>query len=131
MSALRDDSPHTSGEQPGNAPGFSPDTHFSGAWQGRPEQDETVIEAIGEGRHAEDIYLVQCPWCEWWSYYNEGSHASCRNPKHFGRNLTAQIAETITLADYWADAPYPCDEQFEARTHKPDTQGSAEKSANT
>jgi hypothetical protein len=75
----------------------------------RPEVDEMVIEALKERRDASDIYLVQCPWCDWWSYYNQGSHASCRNP-NCGRDLTPQIAETITLADYWDDAPYPGDE---------------------
>jgi len=74
----------------------------------RPDTDPTVIEAFREGRHANDIYIVYCPWCNWWSYYNQGSHASCRNCE---RDLTPQIADTITVADYWDDAPYPCDER--------------------
>jgi hypothetical protein len=72
----------------------------------RPDEDPVVIEAISEGRHAEDIYLVDCPWCGFVSYYNQGSHASCRNCE---RDLTPQIADTFTLADYWDDTPYPCD----------------------
>jgi len=68
-----------------------------------------VIEAISDGREASDIYLVTCPWCGWISYYNQGSHASCRNPE-CQRDLTAQIADCFTLADYWDQAPYPCDE---------------------
>lgn len=73
----------------------------------RPEDDEMVIEALKDGRHAEDIYLVTCPWDGVTSYYNQGSHASCRK---CGRDLTPQIADAITLSDYWDNAPYPCDE---------------------
>ena len=72
----------------------------------RPESDPMVIEAIEGGRHANDIYLVCCPWCGTYSYYNEGSHADCRN---CNRDLRAQIADMISLEDYWDDAPYPCD----------------------
>lgn len=75
----------------------------------RPEEDEMVVEALKEGRHADDIWLVNCSHCGWVSYYNEGSHASCRN-NECGRDLTSQIEEAITLADYWTSAAYPCDE---------------------
>lgn len=73
----------------------------------RPEQDEMVIAALQDGRHAEDIYLVTCPWCGCISYYNQGSHAECRKCK---RDLIAQTAETYSLADFWEYAAYPCDE---------------------
>lgn len=72
----------------------------------RPESDPMVIAAFESGRHADDIYIVQCPWCSAWSYYNQGSHAECRSCE---RDLRAQIPEMITIADFWDDAPYPCD----------------------
>ena len=73
----------------------------------RPDEDPMVIAAIAEAhRPSTDIWIVECPWCGWYSYWNEGSHASCRN---CGRDTTAQTAEAITLADYWDDAPYPGD----------------------
>lgn len=75
----------------------------------RPEEDEMVIEALKEGRQAEDILLLDCPMCGWTSYWNEGSHATCRN---CGCDLIALVdaGEVFTLADYWTTAPYPCDE---------------------
>lgn len=71
----------------------------------RPDQDPMVIDAIAEAhRDSSDIWLVDCPWCGFVSYWNEGSHATCRN---CNRDITAQTAEAYTLADYWNYAPYP------------------------
>lgn len=67
-----------------------------------------VIAAIEEGRHADDILLVECPWCGTHSYWNQGSHANCRSCE---RDLLAQTDEAITLEDYWDYAEYPCDEE--------------------
>lgn len=72
----------------------------------RPDEDPTVIEAISEGRHADDIYIIACPFCGCYSYWNQGSHADCRN---CGANLYELTDEAITLEDYWTEAPYPCD----------------------
>ena len=73
----------------------------------RAEDDPNVIAALKEGRHAEDIWLIECESCGWVSYWNEGSHASCRN---CGANLMAITDEAYTLADYWAYELYPCDD---------------------
>jgi hypothetical protein len=74
----------------------------------RPEEDPMVVAAIQEQRAADDILVVACPHCGWWSYYNEGSHANCRN---CSRDLMPLVeeGEAITLADYWTGAAYPCD----------------------
>lgn len=72
-----------------------------------PDYDPTVMEAFAEGRQADDIWVIPCSMCNWWSYYNEGSHATCRN---CGIDLTRHIDEdAVTMADYWNDASYPCD----------------------
>ena len=76
----------------------------------RPESDPMVIAALSELRAAEDIWLVDCPGCGWVSYWNEGSHASCRN---CGKDLSDHTDEAHTLADYWLGATYPCDQVIE------------------
>ena len=73
----------------------------------RPEDDPSVIAAIREGRHAYDIYIIECPACFTYSYYNQGSHASCYS---CGEDLSGLTDEAITLEDYWNFASYPCDE---------------------
>lgn len=75
----------------------------------RADEDPTVIEAFAEGRAADDIWVIDCPECGWWSYYNEGSHATCRN---CGRDLMPQVeaGDAIRMEDYWCEAPYPCDD---------------------
>ena len=71
----------------------------------RPDADPMVQEAIADAhRPSSDIWLVDCPWCGWISYWNEGSHATCRNCE---RDITSACAEAYTLADYWDYAPYP------------------------
>lgn len=73
----------------------------------RIDEDETVVAALREGRHADDIYLMDCPYCGEVSYWNQGSHFTCRAcGSHKGTNTE----ETYTLADYWETATYPCDE---------------------
>lgn len=42
--------------------------------------DDMVASAMKE-RDCNDIQIVDCPACQWHTYYNEGSHWSCRNPK--------------------------------------------------
>jgi endogenous inhibitor of DNA gyrase (YacG/DUF329 family) len=74
----------------------------------RPEDQEPVIERIREGKHAEEIWLVDCPYCGIPSYWNQGSHASCHK---CGANLSDLTDEAYTLADFWDSAPYPCDER--------------------
>lgn len=73
----------------------------------RIEHDPTVMAAIREGRHAEDIWLVECPECGVPSYWNQGSHANCRICE---RDLSGFTDDAFTLNDYWDRATYPCDE---------------------
>ena len=73
----------------------------------RPEDDPMTIAAIREGRHAWDIFIIECPACFTNSYYNQGSHASCYN---CGEDLSDKTDDAITLEDYWGFADYPCDE---------------------
>jgi len=40
--------------------------------------DPMVKEALSDGRQPWDIALLPCPVCGKLSYYNEGSHFSCR-----------------------------------------------------
>lgn len=77
----------------------------------RADEDPMVMAAFAEGRAADDIWVVCCGRCEWWSYYNEGSHATCRN-LNCGIDLMDQVeaGEALTMADYWTGTPYPCDE---------------------
>lgn len=79
----------------------------------RPEDDPRVVVALRDGRRAEDITLIDCPYCGAVNYYNEGSHASCIA---CDREIPLDVydgydPETYTLAEYWAFAPYPCDEK--------------------
>lgn len=84
----------------------------------RIEDTEVIVAAIREGRHADDIQLFDCPYCGVPSYYNEGSHFSCRVCERTfgvidddsGRNNDINLDDVYTLADYWETAPYPCDE---------------------
>jgi hypothetical protein len=73
----------------------------------RPERDPMVIAALEEGRHADDIWIVECPNCCIYSYWNEGTHASCRK---CGLDLSAITGDALTLEDYWSQAEYPGDE---------------------
>lgn len=41
-------------------------------------KDPMVQEALKDGRSADDIQVIACPKCGEWSYWNEGSHFSCR-----------------------------------------------------
>lgn len=68
------------------------------------ENDENVALALAEGRAAEDIFLINCPYCGIASYYNEGSHCQCRE---CGREIVDQADEMFSLADYWSWSPYP------------------------
>jgi hypothetical protein len=45
----------------------------SSAWD-----DPNVKEALAEGSAPEDIQLLDCPACGVTSYYNQGSHFTCR-----------------------------------------------------
>lgn len=41
-------------------------------------KDPNVKDALKEGRTADDIAVLECPKCNEWGYYNEGSHFYCR-----------------------------------------------------
>jgi len=71
----------------------------------RADYDPAVMEAFKEGREADDIWVVYCSDCKAWSYWNQGSHCNCR----FCLN-DLDDDEAITMADYWTDSVYPCDE---------------------
>ena len=89
----------------------------------RVEDDETIIAAILEGRHADDIYLLDCPWCRVPSYYNQGSHFTCRICERTvqvvdddsGSATSVSADDMYSLADFWETAPYPCDERESGR----------------
>jgi hypothetical protein len=71
-----------------------------------PWRDPRVIAALESARAADEIWVLQCPHCGWWSYYDEEADASrCR---HCCCDLMplAWEGDAITLADYWTD-PYP------------------------
>lgn len=73
----------------------------------RIEEDETVVAALTEGRHANDIWLIDCPHCGIPSYWNQGSHCTCRE---CGREIGEHSDDAYTLEDFWNEAPYPMDE---------------------
>jgi hypothetical protein len=95
----------------------------------RIEDDETIREALKE-RHADDVYLLDCPYCGVPSYYNQGSHFTCRlcdRTMYVSSDdeepRKAPLAEdAYSLADYWETAPYPFDER--PRDRAPGTGGS-------
>jgi len=74
----------------------------------RPDDDPNVIAAIRAGRHADDIWLIDCPICNTPSYWNQGSHATCANEK-CGVDISYATDEAYTLEDFWFYSPYPCD----------------------
>ena len=73
-------------------------------------KDPNVKSALKEGRMANDIMVLECPRCNEWSYYNQGSSFYCSKCKAGFRVLgedeepgdTEPIVyahEAITLAD--------------------------------
>ena len=85
----------------------------------RIDEDETIMAAIRDGRHAEDIFLLDCPWCGVPSYYNQGSHFTCRVcdrtvqvvDDDSGTATSVHADDMYSLADYWKTGTYPCDQQ--------------------
>jgi len=71
----------------------------------RADYDPTVMAAFREGRAASDIWVVYCGDCKAWSYWNQGSHCTCRVCES-----DLPDDEAITLEDYWVESAYPCDE---------------------
>ena len=78
-------------------------------------KDPEVKAALKEGRMADDIMVLECPRCNEWRYYNQGSGFYCRKCKVGFRVLgedeepgdTEPIVyahEAITLADTVCDA---------------------------
>jgi hypothetical protein len=88
-----------------------PESYLSEKPVPRIDDDETVVEAIREGRHADDIYLLDCRYCGVASYYNQGSHFTCRVCHRTVDVNDEWSQEAITLAEYWETAPYPPDER--------------------
>jgi hypothetical protein len=70
------------------------------------EQDEMIIAALSEGRHSYEIWLIDCPYCGIPSYWNQGSHCTCRK---CGSEIAAYSDDAYTLLDYRETAPYPID----------------------
>ena len=42
-------------------------------------KDPNVVDAFKSGRSADDICVLPCPTCGQFSYYNQGSHFTCRH----------------------------------------------------
>lgn len=40
-------------------------------------KDPRVVDALKDGRSADDIMVLDCPKCGRFGYYNEGSHFTC------------------------------------------------------
>lgn len=74
------------------------------------EEDVNVMAAISEGRHADDIMLFDCPFCGAVSYYNEGSHATCRECER-AADVDSEYFNCYSLAEYWEYRPYPDEER--------------------
>lgn len=62
-------------------------------------KDECVMDALKEGRSADDIRVISCPKCARWGYWNEGSHFSCRFCRNHWSVSTEMADDSITLAD--------------------------------
>lgn len=60
-------------------------------------KDPNVKAALKEGRSADDIYVISCPKCNLFSYYNEGSSFTCR----FGCGAwrVDEASDAVTLSD--------------------------------
>ncbi len=68
--------------------------------------DPMVVECCKEGRKPSDIRLMVCPACNKVSYWNEGSHFTCRFC-HQIFNVSEEMASvSVSLAD-WGDDAYP------------------------
>ncbi len=62
-------------------------------------KDPMVMEALKDGRSADDIAVLACPECHRWGYYNQGSHFSCRFCNDTWRIRDEDDTEHTTLAD--------------------------------
>lgn len=62
-------------------------------------KDPMVKEALKDGRNADDIWVIRCPTCNRYGYYNQGSHFSCRFCKESWRIDVETFEEPVTLAD--------------------------------
>lgn len=62
-------------------------------------KDPAVKCALKEGRFVDDIRVMECPKCNLWGYYNEGSSFSCRFCDRTWRVTTEMAEDSITLAD--------------------------------
>lgn len=40
-------------------------------------KDPRVVDALEDGRSADDIMILNCPKCARFGYYNQGSHFTC------------------------------------------------------
>ena len=62
-------------------------------------KDPAVKEALKEGRSSDDIRVMDCPKCNQWGYYNEGSSFSCRFCDKTWRVTDEMAQDSITLSD--------------------------------
>lgn len=72
-------------------------------------KSRAVVEAL-KTRASDDIWILECPYCHVDSYYNQGSHFSCRScgttfyclsegEAHDGSRPTVYCDDARTLAD--------------------------------
>ena len=74
----------------------------------RPDTDDpNVARELKDGRLASDIMLIGCPYCGDFTYYNQGTHASCS----YCGNEIEDLEDAITLEEFWDFEPYPCDDK--------------------
>jgi hypothetical protein len=71
-----------------------------------PFDDPNVKEALRDGRDSSDIHLIGCYVCGEYSYYNDGSHFTCRfcDWTLRGRKLDAVIEDGGAISlDGWSE----------------------------
>jgi hypothetical protein len=69
-----------------------------------PWCDPMVKAALKDGRQPNDIFIICCPDCNRYTYYNQGSYFDCRFCDYSARgeslDLLLDADEAITLDDY-------------------------------
>lgn len=63
-----------------------------------PDNDPNIQELLSEGVSADDILLIDCPYCGAPSYYSGGFTSGC---VWCGTELAEYSDEAYTLGDFW------------------------------
>ena len=61
-------------------------------------ESEIAKRQINSKRMADDIWLIDCPFCGNQSYYDQGFTCGC---EHCGNDIAKFSDEAYTLSDYW------------------------------